>query len=96
VGNHTPTPWFSERDTEMTHKVRIYGGSKGTSRTLVANTAPYAEAVANAAFIVLAANCHDELVEALKAMLRAANGIAGSEAELLTVAALKKAENGGR
>ena len=74
---HTPTPWLIEYDPEE-HKppefscVDITVGPP-TGHT-IAHVDPHNEmpqhADANAAYIVLACNAHEELVEALQATLR--------------------------
>lgn len=76
--NHTPTPWtqhngeiFAERDDFGTMQV---------AQVMWRNPASYAEyggaqqAEADTAFIVTACNAHDELVAALREILKASLG----------------------
>ena len=63
---HTPGPW-THRDSG-TGKVYVEGPGTRVARWLVAEVdgRMHAENVANAAFIVRAANAHDDLLEALR------------------------------
>lgn len=68
---HTPTPWV--RDPRSGRTTMVY--SDDATGSAIADCAPsmvhrsQAECEANAAFIVRACNAHDELVEALSALL---------------------------
>lgn len=60
---HTPTPWFSEgRPPNM---VLLFSGKDMGNRKSPCILLADDDQAANAAFIVRAVNCHDELVEAL-------------------------------
>ena len=65
--SHAPTPWHQGKN----YPSRILSGS-GSDRNIIAGTclpadedAPNEVELANAAHIVLVANCHDELLAAL-------------------------------
>lgn len=105
MSGHTPTPWeiirdssiiFGKNDPERYKGRRVAVAQCGDELVAMGGLKVGGERDANAEFIVLAVNHHDELVAALKGVLVAANGIAGSEAELAAVAVLAKIEKGGR
>ena len=68
---HTPTPWIDDN-------ARIACSETGTS-IAHCNEYPFS-AAANAAFIVKAVNCHDELVAALE-KIAGVNDVDGNSSE---------------
>lgn len=76
--DHTPTPWFHRpKFTEITGApIRDVSGAI-LSKHIVARVSNHNlsggnfVAAANAAFIVRAANCHDDLVAALRGLVKA-------------------------
>lgn len=77
--NHTPTPWnvryYDEFQNAPLDVLSSEGncianvGRRSVNKTTGKVYEPSAEAFANAAFIVKAVNCHQELVDAAKAVL---------------------------
>lgn len=69
---HTKTPWEYHQSNKYHTECRFITTSKKTGKYLHiakiygSNDSILMEAEANAAFIVKAVNCHEELVEALK------------------------------
>jgi hypothetical protein len=72
VAEHTPTPWhwFTGKDVDITEPhMKFLVGANGQG---MAHTVGLQEPTdtANAAFIVKAVNCHDQLVAAIVDMIR--------------------------
>ena len=65
---HTPTPWMVAADGYISQKVKpdAEGNPEGQTIALMHN---FSAKYANAAYIVKAVNCHDELVEAVDNLL---------------------------
>lgn len=70
--NHTPTPWTTNRDSK--HNGRSIGTTKGAVCLLTDDVYPAEETTANAAFIVLAVNAHDDLATLLSRFYAATYG----------------------
>ena len=73
---HTPTPWYIS-ETRLKTTIEIYIDGWGytladcdASHSSLADKVGIEEVEANAAFIVKAVNCHDELLKALEGMLQ--------------------------
>lgn len=68
---HTPTPWelYDEGKSAVGHQFAIVGNKERIATVHgLENELPKTQA--NAAFIVRAVNCHDELVETIKLLKR--------------------------
>lgn len=93
MSKHTPTPWRVITKRAATTKVEIYGDvvtkvavvpytpfrkDKPVARNALLRP-EYLEGRANAAFIVRAVNCHEELVAALETTLEALDMMASGK-----------------
>ena len=72
VPKHTPTPWESNNNLLKTDAlIEIFSDKDEMGEKPIADVYSYEnfdEAEANAAFIVRACNCHDELVKTIKVL----------------------------
>lgn len=86
---HTPTPWEVNGDTYVTVNSLIIAHCKQHGNTTLE------DAEANAAHIVKAVNCHDDLVEALDMVAKAIDQFGDAKLTFSQIqnitAALKKA-----
>lgn len=71
---HTPTPWYSEVDTELVYILGTVNGKEEVICEAGSIGNEDLQAQANAAHIVKCVNLHDELVDAVEHLLKMSNG----------------------
>lgn len=94
MSTHTPTPWKTEYENEFGPEYELFGPDGRRVLQYNWNSDRQAEVEANAAFVVRAVNCHDDLVAALKAVCGIGEeyeGMKWSDREKMVTDALAKA-----
>jgi hypothetical protein len=83
MSEHTPTPWFADRDDRPNMGWNVHIVREDDPRIRICFMTSGSEAKANAALIVRAVNSHADLVKALTEITQRANESGTGDAGLL-------------